>query len=467
MDSLIRWSLHHRFAVLTLAIILSAWGAYSAWILPVDVFPNLTAPTVTIITEARGLNPVELETQVTYRVESAMNGARGVRRVRSTTTPGFSIVWVEFDWDFDRNLARQVVSERLSFVRSALPAGIDPPVLAPVSSIMGEILFVAVVGGGIEESELRTYAENVVRQRLLATPGVSQVSVLGGGRRQYQVILSPDALLNHRVSIDEISRAIREANENSTAGYLTESGNQYLVTGSGRLRDVEELHSVSVRTRGGYGLPLGELAEVRIGAAPRVGVGAANREPAVILSVQKQPSANTLTLTDALSSRLDELERELPAGVRVVRDLFRQRDFIDVAVRNVFHALRDGSLLVVLILAAFLWNGPATLITLTAIPLSLTCSVLLLSWAGSSFNTMTLGGMAIAIGALVDDAVIDVENVLRRLRERAASPEHERRSILEVVFEASVEIRASIVFATFIVILVFLPVFFLSGIEGR
>jgi CzcA family heavy metal efflux pump len=363
--------------------------------------------------------------------------------------------------------ARQVVSERLSLVAPSLPGGVDPPSLAPTTSIMGEILVLGLTSQRADDVELRALAETAVRRRLLSTSGVAQVTILGGRKKQYQVLLSPERLFAHAVSVEDVALALQSGNENAAAGLMDEGGSQYLVVGLGRVREPREVEDIVVRAGDGAPVRVGDLGRVVIGGAPKLGDGSVRGEPAVIIAVQKQPHANTLTLTDRIDDLLDDIEARLPPGVRLERDLFRQREFIDVAVRNVFHALRDGSILVVLIMALFLASVRATVITLTAIPLSLCAAVVVLLLWGATINTMTLGGMAIAIGALVDDAVIDVENVTRRLRENAALPADKRRTVFRVVLDASVEIRVSIAFATFIVILVFLPVFFLSGIEGR
>ncbi len=478
INALIRWSLHNRAAVLAIAALLCAYGGYTALRMPVDVFPDLTAPTVTVITEAHGMAPTEVESQVTFPIEAALNGASGVRRVRSSTAVGISIVWVEFEWGTDIYAARQVVSEKVSLVAGELPPEIDRPILAPVSSIMGEILFLSLTseagpdGRPVHDGiELRNKAETVLRRRLLAVPGVSQVTPIGGGVKQYQVILSPERLRAHAVSIEEVSRALSTSNENVSAGFLNDRGSEYLVQGVGRLRTTDDIGQTVVSVEGRVPIRVMDLVEpggVRVGEEPKRGEGSANTRAAVILGVQKQPGSNTLELTKALDVVLDDvIAKDLPEGMKIDKHIFRQSDFIEIAVQNVVHALRDGGFLVVVIVLVFLANFRATLITLTAIPLSLVTAVLVLSAFGATINTMTLGGMAIAIGALVDDAIIDVENVFRRLRENAALPESERRPTRTVVYEASVEIRTSIVFATLIIVIVFLPIFFLSGVEGR
>lgn len=467
VDALIRWALGNRALVLVLALLASAYGVATALRMPVDVFPDLTAPTVTVLTEARGMAPTEVESLVTFPIEAALNGAPKVRRVRSQTTVGFSVVWIEFEWDADIHLARQTVAEKLNLVAEELPPETRRPVIAPISSIMGEILFLALTSDSHTPLELRTLSDSVLRRRLLAVPGVAQVAPIGGAAKEYQVVLDPARLRAQGISIEEVARALEASNENVSAGFIERGGSELLVQGRGRLLDLEELARAVVARRGDVPLHLFELGEVRIGEAPKRGEGSAGGRPAVVIGIQKQPDVNTLTLTGALDRVLDELEASLPAGVRIDRHVFRQADFIEIAIENVVEALRDGALLVVLIILLFLGNLRATLITLTAIPLSLVVAVLVLDAFGASLNTMTLGGMAIAIGALVDDAVIDVENVFRRLRENALLPAAQRRPTLRVVLDASIEIRKSIVFATLIIVLVFTPIFFLSGVEGR
>lgn len=465
MDAIIKGSLRNRAAVVALGLLLLGVGAFFAYKMPVDVFPDLTAPTVTVITEAHGMAPTEVESQVTFPIEASVNGAAGVRRVRSATAVGISVVWVEFDWGTDIYAARQVVSEKISLVAADLPPGVERPILAPISSIMGEILFIALTSDRHSPTDLRTAADTVLRRRLLSVAGVSQVTPIGGGEKQYQVVLSPARLRAYQASLREVMDALSASNENVSAGFLNERGSEYLVTGIGRFRTLEDIAESVVATHEGVPVRVRELGEVRTGEAPKRGEASAHGRPAVILGIQKQPGANTLALTRELDRVVGELK--LPEGMKVDRAIMRQADFIEVAVRNVEHALRDGAILVVIIVFVFLWNLRAMLITLTAIPLSLLASVLVLSAFGASVNTMTLGGMAIAIGALVDDAIIDVENVFRRLREEGGLAPEKRRSLFQVVYEASVEIRSSIVFATVIIILVFIPLFFLPGVEGR
>ncbi|MFM1770130.1 MAG: hypothetical protein RJA22_2659 [Verrucomicrobiota bacterium] len=467
MDQLIQWSLRHRALVLVAAVLLVVFGALAALRMPVDVFPDLTAPTVTVITEAHGMAPTEVEAQVTFPIEAALNGASGVRRVRSSTAVGISVVWVEFEWGTDIQAARQIVGEKIALVAADLPAEVERPILAPVSSIMGEILFLSLTSTNHSPIELRGTAETVIRRRLLAVPGVSQVTPIGGGEKQFQVVLSPAHLLAFGVSLNQVVRSLEEGNQNVSAGIINERGSEWLVSGVGRIRTPDDIRATAVSASNGVAVTVGQLGEVRVGAAPRRGDASANRQPAVILGVQKQPGANTLVLTRRLDTVLDDVAAKLPPGMALNRHIFRQADFIQVAVNNVRNALVEGVVLVVIIVLLFLGNFRATLITVTAIPLSLVTAVLALKWFGATINTMTLGGMAIAIGALVDDAVIDVENVFRRLRENARLPAARQKPSLQVVLEASVEIRSSIVFATLIIALVFVPIFFLSGVEGR
>ncbi len=467
MNALIRWSLHNRSLVLVAALLLLACGSYLALRMPVDVFPDLTAPTVTVITEAHGMAPTEVESQVTFPVEAALNGAPGVRRVRSSTAVGISVVWVEFDWGTDIYAARQVVSEKLALVAGSLPPEVERPILAPISSIMGEILFISLASERHSAIELRTTADTVLRRRILSVPGVSQVTPIGGDVKQYQAVLAPSKLHAYGIAANEAMEALAASNQNVSAGFLIDGGSEYLTTGLGRVRSLEDIGDTVVAAPDGVPVRISDLGTVRIGEAPKRGEGSANARPAVILGIQKQPRANTLALTRALDAVLDELQTKLPEGMKIDKRIFRQADFIEVAVRNVQLALRDGGFLVVLVVFLFLANLRATVITLTAIPLSLVAAVLALKAFGATINTMTLGGMAIAIGALVDDAIIDVENVFRRLRENATLQPERRRPALEVVYEASVEIRSSIVFATLIILLVFVPLFFLPGVEGR
>jgi CzcA family heavy metal efflux pump len=467
IDAILRASLAHRPAVLSLAVLLLAGGSVVAWGMPVDVFPDLTAPTVTVLTEGHGMAPEELETRVTVPIESALNGAPGVRRIRSSTGVGISIVWAEFEWGTDATRARQVVAEKLQLVQASLPDEVEPPVLAPVSSVMGEILFLAMASDRHTEMEVRTAADFVVRRRLLAVAGVSQVIPIGGEVRQLQVLLSPERLAAHRLPLGEVLAAVGGTNRGVSAGFVSENGLEFLVHGAGRVRDPDDVASALVAIRGDRPVLVRQLADVRYGAALRRGTGSYMARPAVVLGIQRQPGANTLELTRRLEDEVTAIRASLPEGMEIHAGIFRQADFIEVAIRNVGTALRDGVLLVLVIVLLFLGSPRASAVTVVAIPLSLVVAVLALAALGATLNTMTLGGMAIAIGELVDDAIIDVENVLRRLRENALRPDTARRPVLDVVLEASREIRSSIVFATAAVVLVFLPLFFLDGVEGR
>ncbi len=466
-DLLVRASLEHRFFTVCAAVVLLAGGGWVAATLPVDVFPDLTAPMVTVLTDAHGLAPEEVESLVTFPVESAVNGAAGVRRVRSSSAQGISIVWVDFDWGTDIFRARQTVSERLQPVAGQLPEDVSPPVLAPVTSIMGEIVLVGMSAPEDRLMEARTAADWVVRPRLLAVPGVAQVVAIGGQVRQYQVLVDPEKLLAYGVGLDEVLAAATESNRNVSGGIYHSGGGEILIRGLGRARDTEEIGLTVVTTRRGVPVLLDDLAEVRIGAAVRFGTASVNAEPAVILSIQKQPGANTLELTGRIDAELDQIETSLPEGVSFERSIFRQADFISLAVDNVITALRDGAILVVAILFVFLWNVRTTAISVLAIPLSLALAVITLRALGGTINTMTLGGMAIAIGALVDDAIIFVENAHRRLRENLRRPEGWRRGTLVVIRDAAREIRDPILSATVIITIVFVPLYFLSGVEGR
>ncbi len=467
IDRILRFSLGHRAVVLGLALVLLIWGAWTASRMPVDVFPDLTAPTVTVITEGHGVAPQEMEMRVTFPLEATLNGAPGIRRVRSSTGVGISIVYAEFEWGTDVFRARQIVSEKIQLVRESLPREVEAPFLAPISSIMGEILFLAVTSDRQSAMEVRTLSDFTLRRRLLGVPGVSQVIVMGGERRQFEVVLRPESLVAYGIRVDEVVGALEATNTNVSAGFVVEGGQEYLVHGVGRVFQPEDVGETLVALRKGDPVLVRHLGEVTVGAALKRGEASYGASPAVVVGIQKQPGSNTLDLTARLDRELDELGAALPAGMTIQRNVFRQADFIQVAVRNVRRALRDGVILVLVIVLAFLASARASLITAVAIPLSLVTAIVALSFFGATLNTMTLGGMAIAIGELVDDAVIDVENVVRRLRENVLRPGEDQRPALDVVLEASREIRGSIVFATAVVALVFLPLFFLSGVEGR
>src|SRR6188768_841518 len=467
MKRLIQWSIDHHWLVIGLSVFLLVAGVFTARQMPIDVFPDLTAPTVTILAEGHGMAPEEMESLVTFPIESAINGASGVRRVRSATAVGIAVVWVEFDWGTDIFLARQLVSEKLQLVGGTLPPQVERPVLAPVSSIMGEVLFFAISSEKDDPLTLRTLADTTVRRRLLAIPGVSQVTPIGGAERQFQVVAHPERLRANDVSLTALLDAVRDASQNTSAGIYTEGPQEYVLQAVGRVRTPAEIGDSVVALRGARSVLIRDVADVREGGALKRGEGSRSGKPAVIVGVQKQPGANTIELTARLDRQLDALQQEHPTGMTIDRKIFRQADFIEVAVDNVVKALRDGGILVIIIVLLFLANLRAAAITLTAMPLSLAAAILVLRAFGATINTMTLGGMAIAIGALVDDAIIDVENVVRRLRENHARPPADRLPASVIVRDATLEIRSSIVFATVIIVLVFLPVFGLAGIEGR
>ncbi|HVR30994.1 MAG TPA: efflux RND transporter permease subunit [Thermoanaerobaculia bacterium] len=465
LDRLIRFSLEHRLLVLAAAALLLVLGTLWVATVPVDIFPDLSAPSVTVITEAPGMAPEEVEALVTFPIESAVNGATGVRRLRSVSADGIAVVWVEFEWGTDIFQTRQVVTERLQ--RVVLPVQAGRPELGPISSIMGEITFIALTAEEMSPMDLRRLAETVVRRNLLAIPGISQVVPIGGEVRQLQVTVRPEALAQHGVALEEVLAAAASVSRSPAAGFHVDGGQEYLVRGLGRARQPEEVAAAVVRSTGGAPLRLGDLASVGWGPEPARGTASYQTRPAVILSVQKQPGANTLQLTAEIDRALERLAAALPEGVTIEKENFRQADFITVAIRNVTTALRDGAILVIFILFLFLGSWRTTLISALAIPLALLAGVLVVSLLGGTLNTMTLGGLTIAIGALVDDAIIDVENVFRRLRLEGEKPEGRRRPPLEVVWSASSEVRKAIVFATAIIVLVFVPLLFLPGLEGR
>ncbi len=467
LDAVVGASLRHRLLTVGAAAIALAGGGWVAATLPVDVFPDLTAPTVTVLTDAHGLAPEEVESLVTFPLETAVNGAPGVRRVRSSSAQGISIVWVDFDWGTDLFRARQIVNERLQLAVAQLPDDVTAPVLAPVSSIMGEILLVGMTAPDAQLMEARTAADWTVRRRLLAVPGVSQVVPIGGAVRQYQILVDPGRMRAYGIALDEILAAAAASNRNVSGGVYRSGGREVLIRGLGRARGLEEIGLTVVAVRDGVPVLIEDVADVRIGPKIRFGTAAVNAEPAVILSIQKQPGANTLELTERVDAELDAIEAELPAGVSFARGIFRQADFISLAVENVVEALRDGAVLVVVILFLFLWNLRTTVISVLAIPLSLALAVIALLLLGGTINTMTLGGMAIAIGALVDDAIIFVENAYRRLRGNRQQPEDMRQATLPLIRYAAREMRDPIVNATIIITVVFVPLFFLSGVEGR
>lgn len=467
LDAIIRGSLRYRLVVLVSSVVILAAGIYIVNRMPVDVFPDLTAPTVTVMTEAHGMAPEEVERLVTIPVETSLNGATGVRRVRSSTAQGISIVWVEFNWGTDIFRARQIVNEKLQMVANSLPEEVPPPIMAPISSIMGEIMLVSVDSDKHSELEVRTAADWEIRRRLLAIPGVAQVIPIGGGQKQYQVRVNPDKLQQYNITLQQVLQATEQANENFSGGVFREYSQEYTIRGIGRAFSVEDLEQSVITRRNNIPITIGDVAAVEIAAAQKIGDASVNAEPAVIISIQKQPGANTLELTSRIDETLAQIESGLPAGFAINTHLFRQADFIELAIDNVIEALRDGAFLVIVILFLFLGNFRTTLISLTAIPLALIFSFFVLEFFDITINTMTLGGMAIAIGVIVDDAIIDVENVFRRLRENSQQPKAKQKPAIDVVFEGSKEIRSSIINATLIIMIVFIPLFFLSGIEGR
>jgi CzcA family heavy metal efflux pump len=464
---IIAWSLRNKLFIVLAGVLLLAWGGWQAARTPVDVFPDLTAPSVTIVTEAHGMSPADVENLVTFPIETAMNGAPDVRRVRSSTKTGLSVVIVEFEWGTDIYLARQIISERLQMARAALPADVPPPAMAPAASIMGEILFIALASEAHDGIALRQTAEQVIKRRVLATPGVADVVPIGGDTRQYQVTLNPERLAAYGVTVDQVAEALRDGNQNASAGFMVDSGQEYLIQGLGRIEALNDIADIVVANRDGQPVLVRHLAEVDIGPAPKRGTGAHNGKPAVVLGIQKQPGANTLELTGRLDALLEDIQAGLPRGMKIERHIFRQADFIDVSIRNLNKALIEGAVLVIAIVFAFLLSARATAISLVAIPLSLVAAILAMKALGATINTMTLGGMVIALGALVDDAIIVVENIVRRLRENRVKSVEQQASPLHLVYEATREIQGSIVFATLIIMLVFLPLFFLSGVEGR
>ena len=467
LNKILSISLQNRLLVLLAAVVLSVTGFYLARNMNVDVFPDLTAPTVTILTEAHGMESEEVERLVTYQLETAMNGSPNVRRIRSSSAAGISIVWVEFDWGTDIYKARQIVSERIPMVRENLPGGIGAPTMAPISSIMGEVMLLGVTSDSLSPMELRTLSDWQIRPRIKAIGGIANVVVIGGDYKQYQVFADPRKMKYYDVSLTELVEKVKEANTNAPGGVLNQYGNQYIIKGSGRAYDLEDLEEAVVKQVNGQSIKIKDVAEVQIGAADKIGDGSLNAQPAVILTISKQPDVNTLELTERLDEAIAELETSLPESVDIKSQIFRQADFIDASISNLNMTLLEGAFFVIIVLFSFLMNWRTTIISLLAIPISLLVTIIVLKWLGYTINTMSLGGMAIAIGALVDDAIIDVENVYKRLRENVRKPKAERQSVITVVRDASVEIRSSIIIATLIIIVSFVPLFFLGGMEGR
>ena len=470
LNKIIGFSLQNRILVLVASVLLLIGGTYTAMHTEVDVFPDLNAPTVVIMTEANGMAAEEVEQLVTFPVETAVNGATGVRRVRSSSTNGFSVVWVEFDWDTDIYLARQIVSEKLAVVSESLPANVGKPTLGPQSSILGEMLIVGLTADSTSMLDLRTIADWTIRPRLLSTGGVAQVAVLGGDIKEYQVQLDPERMRHYGVTLSEVMNITREMNLNANGGVLYEYGNEYIVRGVLSTDKVDQIAKAVVRSNGVSGAPilLEDIADVQVGAKlPKLGTASERGKHAVLLTVTKQPATSTLELTDKLEASLQDLQKNLPADVKVSTDIFRQSRFIESSIGNVQKSLLEGGIFVVIVLFLFLTNIRTTVISLVTLPLSLIASILALHYIGFTINTMSLGGMAIAIGSLVDDAIVDVENVYKRLHENRLKPAGEQLPILEVVFNASKEVRMPILNSTLIIIVSFVPLFFLSGMEGR
>ena len=468
LNKIIRFSLNNRLLVLVASVLLMVAGVYTATRMDVDVFPDLNAPTVTVMTEAKGMAPEEVERLVTFPIETAVNGATDVRRVRSSSTTGFSIVWVEFDWGTDIYRARQIVSEKIATVMDALPQHVGTPTLGPQSSILGEMLFVGLTADTTSLRELRTLADWTIRPRLLATGGVAQVAVLGGEVKEYQILLNPEKMMHYGVSLGEVMEVVAGMNQNATGGTLYEYGNEYIIRGMLSTNNVDDIGRTVVKRVGNSPLLLHHIAEVKEGdQRPKFGVASLRTEPAVIMTVTKQPYTSTLKLTDKLDATLEDLKRELPADVQLTTDVYRQERFINNSINNVKSALIEGAFFVVLVLFVFLMNVRTTVISLVTIPLAFVASILALNAFGLTINTMSLGGLAIAVGSLVDDAIVDVENVYKRLRENRALSVELRRPVLSVIYDASKEVRMPILNSTLIIIASFVPLFFLTGMEGR
>lgn len=470
LSKVIHWSLEHCYMVLALAVLLVIGSIYFLREMPIEVFPELNAPTVTIMTEAPGYSAEEVEKTISFQIESSLNGIPGLRRLRSSSTMGLSIVWAEFDFGADIYRNRQLVSERLNQIRSNLPSNIHTPELTPVASIAGEILLLGLVSPdeSISPFELRKIAEFDLRPRLLAVTGVAQVTAMGGKLPEYQILVDPTKLSRYNLTYDHVVKAAADAHSIVGGGYLTNyQGRELPVRPLTQVRNIEDLKLTIIGNMSGVPILLSDVADIQIGGTPSRGTGSANGKPAVILTVQRNPSLNTLNVTKKIDEVLDVFEKSLPSGIELKRNIFRQSDFISTAINNVVTTLKEGALFVVIILIVFLMNVRTTLIILTALPLSLGAGILVLYAWGETINVMTLGGFAVAIGSLVDDAIVDVENFFRRARENHALPESQRKSTFQVVYEASIEIRPAIILATFIIVLVFVPLYFLAGVEGK
>lgn len=469
LNGIIRFSLNNRMVILVIAALCLVAGIYSTMHTEVDVFPDLNAPTVVVMTEAEGMAPEEVERLVTFPIETAVNGATNVRRVRSSSATGFSIVNIEFDWGTDIYKARQIVSEKIAMVGADLPENVGNPTLGPQASILGELMIIGLTADTTSMQDLRTIADWTIRPRLLSTGGVAQVAVMGGDIKEYQILMDPGKMRRHGVSMDDVIYAVKGMNQNASGGTLYEYGNEYIVRGLLSTNDIDELKKAVVKTsENGLPITLDAVADVRIGPkTPVLGVASNDGKPAVLLTVTKQPNTNTLALTGRLDNALDELKANLPADVKVNSRIFRQSRFIESSLDNVKQSLIEGAIFVIIVLFIFLMNWRTTVISLVSIPLSIVASLLAIRWMGLTINTMSLGGIAIAIGSLVDDSIVDVENVFKRLRQNREKLEGERESIVKVVYEASKEVRMPMLNSTLIIIASFLPLFFLSGMEGR
>ena len=468
LNKIIYYSLHNRLVILVCALLLMIWGTYTAFNTDVDVFPDLNAPTVVIMTEANGMAPEEVERLVTFPVETAVNGAMDVRRVRSSSTTGFSVVWVEFDWGTDIYRARQIVSEKLAVLGESLPENVGKPTLGPQSSILGEMMILGLTADSTSLLDLRTIADWTIRPRLLSTGGVAQVAVIGGDIKEYQILLDPARMKHYGVGLNEVLDVCRNMNRNANGGVLYEFSNEYIIRGVLSTSKAEEIAQGVVKTVNEYPVTLGDIATVKIGGkSPKLGTASERTKPAVLITVTKQPDTSTEKWTEKLDEIVVDLRKNLPADVHVSTDIFRQSHFIDNSINNVKKSLFEGSFFVVIVLFLFLMNIRTTVISLVALPLSLLVSIIVLHYMGLTINTMSLGGMAIAIGSLVDDAIVDVENVYKRIRENRLLPPDQQRSTLEVVYDASREVRMPILNSTLIIVVSFVPLFFLSGMEGR
>ena len=468
LDKIIRFSLQNRLFILMAAVLLMAGGIYTTYHMDVDVFPDLNAPTVVVMTEATGMAAEEVEKLVTFPVESAVNGATDVRRVRSSSTTGFSVVWVEFDWDTDIYKDRQIVSEKLAEVSESLPPTCGKPTLGPQSSILGEVFIIGLTSDKTSMQDLRTIADWTIRPRLLSLGGVAQVTVLGGDIKEYQILLSPEKMRHYGITLQEVMNAAQDMNRSSAGGVLYEYGNEYIIRGVLSTNDADAIGRAVVKMDGDAPITLSSIAEIKAGAkAPKLGLASHRGKPAVLMTVTKQPNASTIELTAKLDKAVEDLKTQIPADINVATDIFRQQKFIDSSIDNIKKSLYEGALFVIIVLFFFLMNVRTTLISLVTIPLSLVVSILTLKFMGLTINTMSIGGMAIAIGSLVDDAIVDVENVFKHLRQNRKLPESERKSVIEVVFNASREVRLPILNSTFIIVVSFVPLFFLTGMEGR